>query len=235
MPNWCNNHVSISGDKDQLTTFVLAAKTDSADLSFANLFPCPQPLRDAPAGSDEIYYDIVHGDLGKVAGYAWIPNDIKGDRDALMSFLTNRSSITLEAGRKLADLIKSNLETYDAKNWYDWCVVNWGTKWDIEGSGDRHGDESAEYYFDSAWSPPIEAFLKISQDFPGLSFDLEYFESGMGFCGRMTIENGEGWYEVSHDFTSKEELEAIIDSELYNFVSSEAKAYLEACRDDEVA
>jgi hypothetical protein len=235
MPNWCNNHVSISGNKDQLTTFVLAAKTDTADLSFANLFPCPQSLRDAPAGSDEIYYDIVHGDIGKVAGYAWIPNEIKGDRDALMSFLTNRSSITVEAGRKLADLINSNLETYGMKNWYDWCVVNWGTKWDIDGSGDRHGDESAEYYFDSAWSPPIEAFLKISQDFPGLSFDLEYFEPGMAFCGRVTIENGECVDEISHSFGSNEELEAIIDSGLYNFVSSEAEAYLEACRDDEVA
>ena len=233
MPNWCSNNVSIYGDKDQVIAFVLAAKTDGSDLSFANLFPCPQSLRDAPAGSDEIYYDIVHGDLSKLAGYAWIPDEIKTDRDALMSFLTNRSGIAIEKGREIADLIKNNLETYGFSNWYNWCCANWGVKWDIGGTGDRHGDEHASYYFDSAWSPPIEAFVKISQDFPGLSFDLEYFEPGMAFCGRVTIENGSVVDEISHNFSSNEELEAIIDSGLYNFVECEAEAYLEMCREDD--
>ena len=233
MPNWYNNHVSISGNKDQMTAFILAAKTDSADLSFANLFPCPQSLQDAPSGSDEIYYDIVYGNLEKIAGYGWIPDEIKNDRDALLTFVANRHGYHAGKGIGIADLIKYNLETYGAKNWYDWCCKNWGTKWDIDGTGDRHGDEHASYYFDSAWSPPIEAFLKISGDFPGLSFDLEYFEPGMAFCGRMTIENGEVVDEIDHNFSSNEELEAIVDSGLYDFVSSEAEAYLEMCREDD--
>ena len=35
-----------------------------------------------------------------------------------------------------------------------------------------------------AWGPPIEAFDKISQDFPKILFCLYYEEPGMGFCGR---------------------------------------------------
>ena len=32
---------------------------------------------------------------------------------------------------------KSNLDKYGYKCWYDWCVANWGTKWDF-GFSDAH-------------------------------------------------------------------------------------------------
>ena len=230
MPNHCSNQVTISGDADQLTAFMLAAKSGNEDLSFDNLFPCPQSLKDAASGSDEIYYDIVYGDLSELAGYGWIPDEIKGDRDALLTFVANRHGYHAGKGIGIADLIKYNLETYGAKNWYDWCCKNWGTKWDIDGTGDRHGDEHASYSFDSAWSPPIEAFVKISEDFPGLSFDLEYFEGGNCFMGRVEIRNGE-INSCHDDWSSDEQLQEIVDSGAYDFASSEAEVYLEAVRE----
>lgn len=230
MPNWCSNHVSIMGNPEQLTAFILAASSNNSDLSLESLFPCPQSLRDAPAGSDEVYYDIVHGELSKFAGYSWIPAEIKNDRDALMSFLTNRSGITIEKGREIADLIKHNLETYGVSNWYDWCVKNWGTKWDIEGEGSRLADDHASYTFQSAWSPPVEAFVTISKSFPELTFDLEYFESGMSFMGRVEIRDGES--NSCHDkWDSEEQLQEIVDSGVYDFASGEAEVYLEAVRE----
>lgn len=233
MPNWCNNHISIFGDKDQLIAFVLAAKSEGSDLSFANLFPCPQPLLDAPAGSDEIYYTIAYGNIADLAGYTWIPNEIKGDRDALMSFVTRRQKYPTEKGQQIADLIKHNLETYGAKNWYDWSIANWGTKWDIEGNGGRDNEDHASYIFDSAWGPPVEAFVQISKSFPGLTFDLEYFESGMGFCGRAEIIGGEIVNNLYDQFSTKEDVQEIIDSDCYGFVNGELEMFLDVLEDVE--
>ena len=81
----------------------------------------------------------------------------------------------------------ANLAAYGAKNWYDWCVSNWGTKWDISG---RDNGEAAvtddgccvEFSFDSAWSPPLEFYAKMEE--LGFVVDAFYYETGMAFCGR---------------------------------------------------
>lgn len=76
-----------------------------------------------------------------------------------------------------------NIEIHGFKNWYDWQVAHWGTKWDI---GDEDGatlDDGVLYLgFDSAWSPPLEAYERLIE----LGFGIEafYYEPGMAFCGK---------------------------------------------------
>jgi len=71
---------------------------------------------------------------------------------------------------------------------YDWCVKNWGTKWDAcEVNDDGHGN----YYFDTAWSPPTEAVLGMSKCYPTLEFHLAYEECGCDFSGEYRVRNGE--------------------------------------------
>jgi hypothetical protein len=72
--------------------------------------------------------------------------------------------------------------------WYDWCVNNWGTKWDIgSDDGEVRGlnptivDNEATMGFDSAWSPPIGLYEEL--DRLGFMVDATYFEPGMGYCG----------------------------------------------------
>jgi hypothetical protein len=69
--------------------------------------------------------------------------------------------------------------------WFDWCVNNWGTKWDI--GGDSHGLKATRVgnqvscTFDSAWSPPIGLYEEL--DRLGFMVDATYFEPGMAYCG----------------------------------------------------
>ena len=91
----------------------------------------------------------------------------------------------------------SNLEKHGYKSWYDWRIDKWGCKWP---ESSLHVSQSFTYYthlaqiaftFETPWGPPIEAFHKISQDWPKLLFCLYYEEPGMGFCGTSVWGNGE--------------------------------------------
>lgn len=90
-----------------------------------------------------------------------------------------------------------NIKNHGYRNWYDWKVANWSTKWDIgdEGGLTRVDEHALSLFFDSAWSPPIGAYEQLIE----LGFELEafYYEPGMAFCGSWT--NGD---EESYDIPS---------------------------------
>ena len=90
-------------------------------------------------------------------------------------------------------------ELLEGEGWYNWRINHWGTKWkedDLIVTGDPNEVDDNDlteisFYFNTAWSPPIEAFDKISADYPKLLFALYYEEPGMGFCGKNAWINGE--------------------------------------------
>ena len=87
-------------------------------------------------------------------------------------------------------------------NWYDWNVSNWGTKWDVGLEGLEYtvlADGSAEIsgWFDSAWSPPIEALNIFSEANQDLSVECFYLETGMCFVGCWDSDGGDDYYEYA--------------------------------------
>ena len=85
---------------------------------------------------------------------------------------------------KLEADTKRNQEELGYSNWYDYCVGEWGTKWDVgdEGATDIHPDgKMLHTYFDSAWSPPIAAYEKLTE--MGFTVGAMYYEGGMAYAG----------------------------------------------------
>jgi len=76
-----------------------------------------------------------------------------------------------------------NVEKYGYGNWYDYCVSEWGTKWDC---GERGGDtvyaDKLGLNFESAWAPPIAAYEKMIEQ--GYEITAYYYEPGMAFVGK---------------------------------------------------
>ena len=74
-----------------------------------------------------------------------------------------------------------NLEKHGYRNWYDYCVNEWGTKWDVGGQEVNDIPNGVILTFDSAWAPPTFAYDKLLD----LGFEVRamYYEPGMGFCG----------------------------------------------------
>jgi len=98
-----------------------------------------------------------------------------------------------ELERKTAE----NVEKYGYGNWYDYCVGEWGTKWDVgaDGTTDVHPDgKMLHTYFDSAWSPPVTAYEKLTE--LGFTVGAMYYEPGMAYAGIYDSETGDEEYNL---------------------------------------
>jgi len=99
--------------------------------------------------------------------------------------------------KKLEEDTARNLATYGYGNWYDYCVGEWGTKWDIgeDGAQDIHPDgKLLTASFDSAWAPPIAAYEKLEQ--LGFSVRATYYEGGMAYAG-LWEDGNDDYYDLS--------------------------------------
>jgi hypothetical protein len=108
---------------------------------------------------------------------------------------------------------KLNLKMYGYKDWYDWSVANWDTKWpETETSMTRQDDDCVGFRFLTAWSPPIAAFKTISGMYPALTFILSYQGEGFDYVGATSFFDGEiaaqieqncvdikGWEDINFD------------------------------------
>jgi len=98
------------------------------------------------------------------------------------------------------------IDKYGAKDWYDWCVSNWGTKWDIGEQewdlGDLEPDSTmVGISFQTAWAPPVEFYRTMTDDF-GFDITAYYLEEGMSFAGKYTSEHDDD----AHEFSDREDL-----------------------------
>lgn len=90
-----------------------------------------------------------------------------------------------------------NVAEYGHKDWYDWALANWGTKW---GDYDHYNDEryvdSHKIGYMTAWGPFSNNFWQVvSAKWATLTFSVTYDEPGMGFLGGAKYANGEVLYE----------------------------------------
>ena len=101
---------------------------------------------------------------------------------------------------------QANRDKYGYTNWYDFCVNEWGTKWDVG------GDNPAQDFpgglmlgFDSAWAPPTTAYEKLTEQ--GFRIRAMYYEPGMAFAG--VWDNGDDDYYEYGSMDSKEIAETL--------------------------
>ena len=76
---------------------------------------------------------------------------------------------------------------------------NWGTKWNSYDCNQlflpTHIQNKVLFTFNTAWAPPLAAFLKGSKLYPNLFFSLMYFETGFDLAGIYKIKNNKIIYK----------------------------------------
>ena len=123
--------------------------------------------------------------------------------------------------KEAQDLKESrNIEKHGFRNWYDWQVAHWGTKWDVGGESESADIEDGvlTLSFDSAWSPPLEAFATL-EDVCGFEIEAYYYEPGMAFCGvwEGSIDN---CIEIPSTSKEAEKVIPVAINEMFDIVGS---------------
>ena len=175
MPNWTSNNVIVS------------AKTEAELNEFIDF--CDQPhtshFKDWKTG------EVVVDENAKGVFWNFItPTDLDS------YFSTEIRPPAPEGTDIMAEIAKQFAEGMD---WYNWNVRNWGTKWDITIERDEIGDFDQRndgdwyfnWYFNTAWSPAVEAYDAIAKRFPNLEFNYEITEEANFFAGILNYANGE--------------------------------------------
>lgn len=67
------------------------------------------------------------------------------------------------------------------KNWYDFCMAEWKTKWEARVHKYEIDGDSITVWFDTAWSPPDGIYEAMHK--AGISVEAAYCEGGMGYMG----------------------------------------------------
>lgn len=125
-----------------------------------------------------------------------------------------------EAKHGFQERIKNNIVDGYNNGGYDWCVSNWGTKWnsydhsndqfDVVESGDH---TTATLSFLTAWSPPIGVMEQLVELFPDLDITLEYHELGMNYRGQFDGDSGDQSWEITDDDLAELGYDDIIEDE----------------------
>jgi hypothetical protein len=123
----------------------------------------------------------------------WCSNNliITGDTDTLVQLkevIESNDEGLLEAIKPIGEWEYAN------------AVEAWGTKWDVSTEGLEYtdngdGTSTIEGWFQSAWSPPIDAFQALADDWDSCFIQLMYIEEGMCFVGCWDSEGADDHYE----------------------------------------
>lgn len=164
---------------------------------------------------------------------AMIDRVIKGKEGLLMEFIPTPKALTETVAGFMGEDKRAaheaqqaaNIAKYGFKDWYDWNVANWGTKWDVTlDSIERVDPNTVTASFESAWAPPINAYERLEE----LGFEVEafYYEPGMCFVGKYA-DGCDDYYEYGGESsaTVREAIGAELDD--YFGISEEMANYEE--------
>ena len=107
----------------------------------------------------------------------------------------------------------ANLKKYGYKDWYSFCIGEWGTKWDMS---NQYEDEAftiegntVTMVFDTAWAPPMQIYYALED--MGFKVEATYVEQGMGYIGFYTdgvdtCEQMNQFYPDKEDISAEDEI-----------------------------
>ena len=163
MPNWVSNTITATAEsKTQLDAFLEKAKGEQSQIR--------------SEGNEDFHFGaFVHPSDENLPYYK---GEIEEEKPEGWEEMT--------PAEQMAHSLK-----FSGRNWYDWNITNWGTKWD---AGDTHiervGDLDALISFQTAWAIPEPILHAIAEQHPELTFNI-WAEEEQGWGAEFFAEKGE--------------------------------------------
>lgn len=219
MPNWTYNRIKC---KKEIGDKLLTIKDDIYSLDFNKLIPMPEDLK-LDAGSIEsdsisCYYLSLNDDekykltkllkskeiffhhdywnkyKNDIKYYESNPDKLKNNKDNFNGLIDFDYKKHFNSLAELGKQYIENIKKYGYPQWYDWCVENWGTKWNVEDDVDVSYNKNTDEYditFDTAWSVPSGIVEKYSEFCNDEEFYWEYEDEDYDGTHILRKINGE--------------------------------------------
>ena len=194
MPNHVTNRITYSGDRLRIKQMLDEIQNDKygiGTIDFNKVIPMPESLNiEAGSRTDKglkAYKDFIYvrtlGEPDKA--------DLHIPEECEAAFLKMRSDVNPEVFA-LGRIAFQNIKQYGAPTWYEWCIGNWGTKWNAYDYYDSENySENEDLRFQTAWSAPHPVIAALARKYPDISFSHEWADEDIGQnCGRKEYANG---------------------------------------------
>lgn len=226
MPNNIINKVKFATDRSNYEKIMNFIKTDQiGSFDFNKVIPMPEELN-IECGSvtdrcieialtainpitpdygvqkeEQCYFDEIVKKLNYEKAFACYRTLLgRNEIDAALNLIDKEPKEAIGIGQTAI----KNMEQYGASTWYDWRILNWGTKWNAYNSELRE-DNTIE--FQSAWNAPTPVIRKLSLIFKRALITHEWADEDIGSnCGKMVYYGGE-ILEEYYPETHKEAIE----------------------------
>lgn len=200
MPNHCTNLLSCTSGKTIGSIIKKYLTDDGKCLDFEKILPFPECIKASGKYGDLAFITAKRNKLEE--------EQVKAEQ---------------EAQEKLC------LETTGYKNWYDWSIANWDTKWNAYScytleDNFNELEELSDIGFQTAWSPPINVIRELAK-LTGESLRMSYYDEGWMFGGEYLV-NADG-SEVDNCYEDIDDCPDHLKEEL------DVQYFLDCMEDDE--
>ncbi len=194
MPNHITNILRFRGDRLTIKDMLKKIKNDKfvfPSIDFNKLIPMSEDLNITCGSSTDrglkAYKDFieVYTLCGTREGLDLL-NVPEESEKAFLDLRTDVDHFDWELGKKAFQ----NELKYGTSSWYEWCVANWGTKWNAY-DFEKIEDEKNTIKFSTAWSAPHPVIAKLAELYPDIEIEHEWADEDIGFnCGKYIYRSG---------------------------------------------
>ena len=199
MPNHVENRIEFSGDARQIKAMLESIKNDEygiGTIDFNKIIPMSKSLNvEAGSRTDrglKAYRGFIEiYTFGRSAEE--VPKALENiPIESENAFLRQRTDVKRDEW-ELGKVAWNNVRQYGAPTWYEWCIRNWGTKWnayDYEPGTDYSSSDALTFQTARAGPHPIRRHL--SAMFPNIAFRHRWADEDIGAnCGERCYFGGE--------------------------------------------
>lgn len=202
MPNYCMNKIELSGKNQDIKNLLDFVGSEESVFDFNKIIPIPPSIKDTERGSVAFASEAVCWYLKekKITSHLkWLLDRYNITEEELPGKIQawqQENKVKLELGYRIIE----NRKLYQGYgDWYEWCIANWGTKWE---ACDPEVRENT-IVFETAWSPATPIVEKLAKMFPQLNFLYKYFEPGVNLAGINNYAQGNCLSCTSYDYNEE--------------------------------
>ena len=194
MPNYVTNIVTFTGNQDEINDLLDHIKNDEVGvgtIDFNKITPLPEELCIEAGSKTDRGLKLVSEAIAQKMRRTRNKNP---DNECVEKWLKEHEPRVKKEDLEdweFGVLAQRNIMRFGFPTWYEWCISNWGTKWNSCGIEQGRLAEN-KIVFQTAWNAPYPIMKKISEMYPNIEISHDWADEDFGQnCGNAEYKNGE--------------------------------------------